>query len=287
MTLPSNTADSPTNTASDYRVKLPFPLELKGDWEMALVEIHYPHSWDNITDEVSSYEEITQNSFLVRLAPISPFKGGGLLLRYAIPPGCYDTIEGFVDAINSILAEWKFDWAELVGYNLTLPAEELKATSEFYRRLVKKEMLLKLEYLDKSHRVKFHNHPAYTINALFSPLLQYVLGLASDRWVEFKGESDLISKYPPDLTAGFNTLYIYCNLIESQVVGNSLAPLLRTVTIEGGHGDFLSKIFLSPHYVKLRTKTFDSVETQIKTDTGEAVTFRFGKVILKLHLRKS
>lgn len=38
--------------------------------------------------------------------------------------------------------------------------------------------------------------------------------------------------------------------------------------------------------MKLRTKTFDSVEIQIKSDTGEPVAFRFGKVILKVHLRK-
>ena len=36
------------NTLAEYRVGLPQTITLEGEWEVALTEIHYPHSWNNI-----------------------------------------------------------------------------------------------------------------------------------------------------------------------------------------------------------------------------------------------
>ena len=36
------------NTLTEYRVGLPQTITLEGEWEVALTEIHYPHSWNNI-----------------------------------------------------------------------------------------------------------------------------------------------------------------------------------------------------------------------------------------------
>ena len=48
--LPSNSSldKLPHNTLTEYRVSLPQTLNLTGEWEVALTEIHYPHSWNNI-----------------------------------------------------------------------------------------------------------------------------------------------------------------------------------------------------------------------------------------------
>lgn len=36
------------NTLTEYRVGLPQTITLEGEWEVALTEIHYSHSWNNI-----------------------------------------------------------------------------------------------------------------------------------------------------------------------------------------------------------------------------------------------
>ena len=36
-----------------------------------------------------------------------------------------------------------------------------------------------------------------------------------------------------NLTQGFDTLYIYTDVVESRIVGDALAPLLRAVPISG------------------------------------------------------
>ena len=143
---------------------------------------------------------------------------------------------------------------------------------------------MQLRYLEKNHRVLVEGKWGIK-SVFFSKQLQYVLGLATDRWVHIE-EVPYLAKYPPDLSCGFNTLYVYCKLIEPQVVGSSLVPILRTVAIQGKHGDFIDKIFLAPHYLKLRVKSFDTIEIAVKNDSDETVRFNFGKVILKVHLRK-
>ena len=50
MTLPSSTYSSdsmyPNNTASSFRITLPKTIYLRHKYEVALVEILYPHTWN-------------------------------------------------------------------------------------------------------------------------------------------------------------------------------------------------------------------------------------------------
>ena len=48
--LPSNSSldKFPNNTLTEQHVSLPQTVSLTGDWEVALTEIHYPHSWNNV-----------------------------------------------------------------------------------------------------------------------------------------------------------------------------------------------------------------------------------------------
>ena len=90
-----------------------------------------------------------------------------------------------------------------------------------------------------------------------------------------------------DLEYGFHDLFIYCDLIQSQYVGDALVPLLRIVPVEGKVGERVSKSFLCPQYLPVSRKQFETVEVNIKTDTGESVPFEFGRVLLTLHFRQS
>ncbi len=53
IVLPSNASSSfyPNNTTSYYKTKLAMPIQLVGEWEMAIVDIQYTHSWINIKNQ--------------------------------------------------------------------------------------------------------------------------------------------------------------------------------------------------------------------------------------------
>ena len=48
MTLLSNTGDFSTNKTNHFRVLLPKPLSFVGNWEVALLDIQYPVSWNTL-----------------------------------------------------------------------------------------------------------------------------------------------------------------------------------------------------------------------------------------------
>jgi hypothetical protein len=94
------------------------------------------------------------------------------------------------------------------------------------------------------------------------------------------------AKYPPDMRAGMESLYVYCDLCEPQIVGNANEQIIRIVPVHGKHGELQSKVFVAPHYVNVLKKDFASVRISIKTDTDHVMPFQFGKCIIKLHFRK-
>ena len=54
LTLPSNASItfSPDNKPANYTTTPPTPISLEGEWEVALIDIQYPHNWMNITKDV-------------------------------------------------------------------------------------------------------------------------------------------------------------------------------------------------------------------------------------------
>jgi len=96
-----------------------------------------------------------------------------------------------------------------------------------------------------------------------------------------------IAEREADLDHGFHDLYVYCDIIQPQYVGNALVPLFGIVPVEGKYGQRVSKSFLRPQYVPVSRKQFESIEVNIKRDTGETAPFEFGRVLLTLHFRQS
>jgi len=47
LTLPSN-VNGAVNTTAHYRTELPQTIDLYGEWRVALTEIQYPYSWNNV-----------------------------------------------------------------------------------------------------------------------------------------------------------------------------------------------------------------------------------------------
>ncbi len=57
-----------------------------------------------------------------------------------------------------------------------------------------------------------------------------------------------------DMAQGFYSLYVYTDVVEPRVVGDTVVPLLRVVPIEGKHGDVVSKSFDNVQYVPVLHK---------------------------------
>ena len=89
-----------------------------------------------------------------------------------------------------------------------------------------------------------------------------------------------------DMTQGLNSLYVYTDVVQPRVVGDSLVPLLRSVPIKGKPGDMVASRFTNIHYVPLQHKEFSTVEIDIRDDTGRPISFERGKLSMTLHFRQ-
>ena len=89
-----------------------------------------------------------------------------------------------------------------------------------------------------------------------------------------------------DLNGGLHNLFIYCDLLEHVNVGDTLAPLLRTVAVSGAVGESVTRVFSPPRYIPMRRTNFESIEIDIKDDLGEPVAFEGGRVVVTVHCRR-
>jgi hypothetical protein len=52
-----------------------------------------------------------------------------------------------------------------------------------------------------------------------------------------------VSDWVVDVKKGLNSLYVYCPLVESRMVGDAQVPLLRIVPVEGRDGEIITRVF--------------------------------------------
>ena len=191
-------------------MQLPQKIRLEGDWEVALAEIMYPHSWFNINKGYGFvrilYKDTAETEITCEIFPN----------KYSNPEQLVQTLNFSID---TALAEHEWQMGvppqDITNYKVSFTYQK-----ELRRVVVKVAEPRMIE--------EFH----------MSPLLSYMLGF--EEAIMFLKPSGVIktaimAEYPVDLKEGFYAMYVYCDLVENQVVGNSLVPLLRTVSLEGQH----------------------------------------------------
>ena len=70
------------------------------------------------------------------------------------------------------------------------------------------------------------------------------------------------------------------------MVGDAQVPLLRIVPVEGRDGEMITRVLDPIQYCPLLQRQFQTVEIDIRDDTGSIVPFERGRVVVTLHSRK-
>ena len=117
----------------------------------------------------------------------------------------------------------------------------------------------------------------------FSRDLAYMLGL--DESEKYSG-NDTATRAPSMSNGHIYSVYIYCDILEHSVVGDTRAPLLRIIDKPAkSHGN-VHRILNPILHIPLQKKSFDTVEINIMTDTGMPVPFLAGKSFVVLEFRR-
>ena len=256
LTLPSNTVGD--NLSCDYRVHLPDVIHLNGEWEVALAEIMYVKSWNNLR-----YTDVQLGLML----------SNDVNVWMHVPAGHYDSIEQLIKAIHMTLKAFHDKHRKPTKYE-----KDMKYLKLIDR--IPESVMFGYDYVLK--RVIVEMNPEYVKEVKVYGVLQYMLGFHT----HFLYPPKQMARYPVDIRGGIDALYVYCDLVENTVVGNIRAPLLHTVPVRGTYGDIVDEIYQAPHYTPLLKKEFNSVNISIKDDQNHTIPFAYGKTIVKLHFRK-
>jgi hypothetical protein len=80
-------------------------------------------------------------------------------------------------------------------------------------------------------------------------------------------------------TKCISALFIYCYIIDYQFNGNTYAPLLRTFLVNensDNYGNYIDHIFSKPHCIPVSVNTIDTIDINIRDDTGAPIHFEAG-----------
>ena len=164
------------------------------------------------------------------------------------------------------------------GYYTSVP-ELIKSINAAMKKELKDNSIT-FAFNPRTHKVKVTLAPKHYIT-LYGQMSK-ILGFGGDDLKILKSKE---SPHVAELHS-ITSIYIYCNIVQPQIVGNTMVPLLRTIPVSGNSGDVIMKTFTNIQYVPVQTKSFEDIEILLRTDTGDPVPFERGKVISTLYFRK-
>jgi len=265
ITLPSNSSEKfyGKQSMSNYKTRLSKTLHLDvEEWEVGLAEIIYPHSWKNISNGTYSVRMLDNTEWVWKVAEI--------------PEALYDNPAQLVDTINKATDDIMGD----------------TQTNKIY--LLYNELTRKVTVgINSGYMIQFPQNMASALgfgdtNVMLKNSYDEDLRGAThnDDDTVIYDYSKIIAPYVLDLNRGLHTFFLYCDIVDYQLVGDANVPLLRTVAVSGKNGEVIAKSFDNIHYVGLGRSTFQDIELHITDDTGLTVPFELGRIIVKLHFRK-
>jgi hypothetical protein len=146
---------------------------------------------------------------------------------------------------------------------------------------LRKDKLIYLDYKEHTNRVVLSLPPKYSLvwSTKNNPFyLGEMLGFKDSEI-----SSSCTATYEPDLMAGKDLLFIYCSIIEPQIVGNYKTRLLNIIPVNVKRNEYIYLRYDTPRYVPVNQDIIDHVLIEIRDSAGELINFEAGKVMLKLH----
>ena len=311
LTLPSNVSTSvyPMNGPSGFKVALPNVHKVHGDeWQVGLASLIYPQTWVNMPGSI--HEELKefrhQGVFYARIfsrrRPVN--HADEYWVPLYVPVGHYRTVGDFMKGTRQALCD-EFGQSladQWLKFHFDEDAKRMTITIKAWSCLALNPWMTNLLHSG--------NFGMYDIaNGRFAEWNDDFSLLGDDEYAEVDGKKptkeviDAVITDTPFLTyrvgepldkviswrashLAFQTIYIYSDVVESQVVGDVWANLLRVIAPKGRHGDVICENFFHVFHNDVRVKSFNTIEILLRSDTGRPIPFSGGVVEVTLHFRK-
>ncbi len=308
ISLPSDYEQSlklfPRNKPGSYTVHLPYDLNLDGSWQVALDEIQFQHTWMNFTQDShltlvtlltgettaddKSRTLFTKDHFtLTAEADNQNIE----VLHITLPAGYYET----PSMINEVLSRFirnevimeraKHDRSQYTKSYLNLRYDHIQKKAEMKDGYYETKLFsddagghfaaLGFRPTEYEHEIpEDHENYEYWVST-YKNLKYYK---SNKRGTRMAKEQVYLKKNP--------TIFIYCSVIEPQIVGGTQVKLMRTIAIDGDASNVTISNFNRIHYRPVSKGYIRTIEIELRNNKGEYINFQDGEVNCLLHFRK-
>lgn len=255
ITLVSNSSMNiyPENKTSSFTVHLPEKISLKGDWCVAVAEVHYNYNFFNVNDQnnkinlIRTLGNVNNNEMIP----------GDEIHELEVRSGYYDTVKDLIDTVNIQVSPYMYK----NGYLLSI--DKFSNRTLVHREYVKKEIA----------------------HIYLEGRLGMQLGFGSHTDVL---QSD-ISPHIGNISFGVpDQMFIYTDIIDPTFIGHEKAYVIKVLNTEAKKykfGDACYKEYTHMHYMRLQKRHFHSISVDIRDYTGKFMPFEHGVLMVKLHFK--
>ena len=255
MHLPSNGSHEyfPTNRISSFKTKIPKRISFKPqEYEVGLTEFTFVNTISSL-ECPEDYQIHYQRNGLQRV-------------KFIIPNIGYTSVDHLLKGI------------EMAFHGENLSSDATFADIAEWRK-DGPLALIERDYLTNRCSIKIvYLNSLLTISSKLSQILGFGLHTEFETGKHYAVQD-------PQLLSGMHNIFVYCDIIESQIVSNTLVPLLRMINISRKFGDVVTSTF-KPYYLPLSRTEFDTISILLCNEFGELLYFMNGQATATLHFRK-
>ena len=266
--LPSNVTSQRyvSNTPSHFKIPLAKPLNFRDphNWEVSLSELYFPSSYYNISQDNNSNLTIQYN-----------IKGVVHTKNITIPQGHYDPAS-YMKEVNK---------GKKIKHKFTKTSEP--------------KVLFKgrLKYNPNSITRVLNNH--LEAMTFYGDDFRNMLGLEKandpgDLTIKFEKDElcstrEYYYEFPKSCSFNYKGahMYVYSSLVKDSIVGNVFAPIATVVGLEDKpKSETIQREFTVPHYLPLRSSSFNEVVLELTDGMGNSMKFNQGNSVAVFHFKK-
>lgn len=255
LVLPSNASLNyfPNNTLTSFTVQLAETLDLPyGEWHIGLAEIQFYKSWLNVK----------QSWIRVQI-------DDGQYRKLTIPTGYYAKVTDIMTKINNTIEEKLPNHRGDVAFSYDATTRRVEIMLS-----ISKNITVELE--TSLSQILGFKHTVFHVDLV----QQY------PSYKNTYGAQIFYSTAPVDLAAGLHNIYVYCDLADMTIVGDTLAPLLRIVPVQSDHWVYQFESFNKIQYVPLAKHRTKTITVYLRSASGEPIQFTSGHTVVTLDIRR-
>ena len=240
----------PTNTMARFTTLLPQKIDLTGDWEVAVLEVTWPAKVKNITKASFTLSRFEKTS------PSMPKH------NQTIPDGYYPTVDTLISRVLQTVYQRSDNFP--VSWKVDPVSEKLEIF--FTGQKTEDQFLMLFKSDDLSNTLGVTDTICCT--------------LGKSRAVE--------GTYPVDIQGGRHTMFLYCDLIQNEILGDTQTALLRVIPLQQTKDAATCyRTFNKLQWKRLSRTSFQSITISLCDETGQPMPFvSIGRTNLTLAFRQ-